>query len=81
MSAFVVARTTHAAIRSSPARLPATRMQFDDSARSMPNSRVIVSVSASSGSIATTNADEAVATPRSASAVRAAATGGASKSR
>ena len=56
-------------------------MQFDDSARSMPNSRVIVSVSASSGSIATTNADEAVATPRSASAVRAAATGGASTSR
>jgi len=36
-------------------------MQFDDSARSMPNSRVMTSVSASSGSIATTRADEAVA--------------------
>ena len=80
-SAFVVARTTQAAIRSSPARLPATRMQFDDRAKSMPNSCVMVSVSANRGSISTTRADEAVATPRSASAASAAATGSARRSR
>ena len=61
-SARVSARTTHAAIRSSPARAPVTTTQLPPAVIGMSYASLIAAVSASSGSISTTATSAARAT-------------------
>ena len=74
-SARVSARTTQAATRSSPSRLPATTTQFALAVSGTSYASVIAAVSASSGSISTTATSAACGQP-----ARARATGAPSSS-
>ena len=77
-SARVSARTTHAAIRSSPARAPATTTQLPPAVIGMPYASLIAAVSARSGSIPTTATSAAPGHAASAAATGAATRSGCS---
>ena len=75
MSARVVASTTQAASRSVPSRLPPTTTQLARASGGKPNSRCVVAVSETAGSISTTPTSS-----RRPKSVRARHVGGASRS-